>query len=119
MDKIFIEQLTIVTCIGVYAWEQQIRQKLLLDIEMDWDTRAAASSDDVHHCLDYLSVSEAVIQHVQSGRFALVERVAQEVADLLINRFHTRRVRIKVSKPGAIAEAKTVGVIIERAVNKE
>ena len=117
MDIVFIEQLTVITTIGVYDWEQTISQKLVFDIEMAWDNRQAASSDDVNDCLSYADVSEAVINHVSGGRFALVERVAEEVAQLLLARFNSPWVRLKVSKPGAVAHATNVGVIIERGSN--
>uniref|UniRef100_UPI0036D8F8C7 bifunctional dihydroneopterin aldolase/7,8-dihydroneopterin epimerase n=1 Tax=Photorhabdus sp. RM322S TaxID=3342825 RepID=UPI0036D8F8C7 len=114
MDIVFIEELAVITTIGVYDWEQTIKQKLVFDIEMGWDNKRASSSDNVEHCLDYAKVSEAVINHVESQSFALVERVAEEVANLLLNRFNSPWVRIKVSKPGAVAQARQVGVVIER-----
>ncbi|HHG8772124.1 dihydroneopterin aldolase [Raoultella sp. BIGb0138] len=114
MDIVFIEQLSVITTIGVYDWEQTIEQKLVFDIEMAWDNRKAAGSDDVRDCLSYADISELVINHVEGGRFALVERVAEEIADLLLEKFQSPWVRIKVSKPGAVARAANVGVIIER-----
>ncbi len=117
MDIVFIEQLSVITTIGVYDWEQTIEQKLVFDIEMGWDNVAAAKSDDVNDCLSYADVSEAVISHVEGQRFALVERVVEEVAELLLSRFNSPWVRIKVSKPGAVARAANVGVIIERSKN--
>ncbi|AJZ88049.1 bifunctional dihydroneopterin aldolase/7,8-dihydroneopterin epimerase [Cedecea neteri] len=117
MDIVFIEQLSVITTIGVYDWEQTIEQKLVFDIEMAWDNRKAAGSDDVKDCLSYADVSEAVLQHVGGGRFALVERVAEEVAELLLTRFNSPWIRLKVSKPGAVAQAANVGVIIERGSN--
>ena len=33
-DLIFIEGLTVFAQIGVYDWEQQIKQKLIFDVEM-------------------------------------------------------------------------------------
>ncbi|WP_034943314.1 bifunctional dihydroneopterin aldolase/7,8-dihydroneopterin epimerase [Erwinia oleae] len=117
MDIVFIEQLSVITTIGVWEWEQTIQQKLVFDVEMAWDNRKAAASDDVNDCLSYADVSEAIIAHVAGGRFALVERVAEEVATLLLNRFPTPWVRIKVCKPGAVAQAQQVGVIIERGTN--
>lgn len=117
MDIVFIEQLSVITTIGVYDWEQTIEQKLVFDIEMAWDNRKAAASDDVSDCLSYADISEAVINHVEGGRFALVERVAEEIADLLLEKFQSPWVRIKVSKPGAVARAANVGVVIERGLN--
>lgn len=114
MDIVFIEQLNVITTIGAFEWEQTIQQKLVFDIELAWDNRKSAKSDDVNDCLSYADVSDVVIAHVTSQSFALVERVAEEVASLLMTRFNTPWVRIKLSKPGAIAQAANVGVIIER-----
>ncbi|CFR21788.1 bifunctional dihydroneopterin aldolase/7,8-dihydroneopterin epimerase [Yersinia kristensenii] len=114
MDIVFIEELSVITTIGVYDWEQTIQQKLVFDIEMGWDNRKAAASDDVNDCLSYADISDAVIKHVESQRFALVERVAEEIAELLLQQFKSPWVRIKVSKPGAVAQARNVGVVIER-----
>ncbi|MFZ5273605.1 bifunctional dihydroneopterin aldolase/7,8-dihydroneopterin epimerase [Enterobacter asburiae] len=117
MDIVFIEQLSVITTIGVYDWEQTIEQKLVFDIEMGWDNRKSAKSDDVNDCLSYADISEVVIAHVEGQRFALVERVAEEVAELLLKKFNSPWVRIKLSKPGAVARAANVGVIIERGTN--
>ncbi|EOG5747593.1 bifunctional dihydroneopterin aldolase/7,8-dihydroneopterin epimerase [Enterobacter roggenkampii] len=117
MDIVFIEQLSVITIIGVYDWEQTIEQKLVFDIEMGWDNRKSAKSDDVNDCLSYADISETVIGHVEGQRFALVERVAEEVAELLLKKFNSPWVRIKLSKPGAVARAANVGVIIERGTN--
>ncbi|CNI09161.1 MULTISPECIES: bifunctional dihydroneopterin aldolase/7,8-dihydroneopterin epimerase [Yersinia] len=114
MDIVFIEELSVITTIGVYDWEQTIQQKLVFDIEMGWDNRKAAVSDDVNDCLSYADISDTIIKHVESQRFALVERVAEEIAELLLQQFNSPWVRIKVSKPGAVAQARNVGVVIER-----
>ncbi|GAB2641951.1 bifunctional dihydroneopterin aldolase/7,8-dihydroneopterin epimerase [Vibrio panuliri] len=114
MDKVFIEQLEVITTIGVYDWEQAIKQKLVLDIEMAHDNRPAGKSDDVQDALDYAQVSEAVINHITTGRFLLVERVAEEVAELVMSRFNVPWIKIRLTKPGAVPQAKGVGVVIER-----
>lgn len=116
MDIVFIEQLSVITTIGAYDWEQTIKQKLVFDIEMAWDNQAAAEQDDVRLCLDYAAVSDAVTCFVQQGTFALVERVAEDVAALILTQFGVRWLRLQVRKPGAVVNALSVGVMIERGV---
>lgn len=113
-DRVFIEQLEVITTIGVYDWEQKIKQKLVLDIEMAHNNQLAGVSDDVEDALDYFSVSQAVLSHVEQGRFLLVERVAEEIASLIIEQFNVPWLRLKVRKPGAVPQAASVGVVIER-----
>ena len=113
-DRIFIEGLTVLAQIGVYDWEQQIKQKLVFDLEMEWDCKKAAETDDVAYCLNYAEVSEFIIAYVQSKPFLLIERVAYEVAEQLQTRFNLTALRLKLSKPSAVPEANNVGIMIQR-----
>ena len=114
MDRVFIEELTVFAQIGVYDWEQQIKQKLVFDLEMAWDSKQAAETDDVAYCLNYAEVSQVIIDYVESKPFLLIERVAYEVADQLQQRFGISWLRLKLSKPKAVAQANNVGIIVER-----
>ena len=114
MDRIFIEGLTVFAQIGVYDWEQQIKQKLVFDLEMAWDSEKAAQTDDVTYCLNYAKVSEFIIDYVHKKPFLLIERVAYEVAEALQQRFAISWIKLKLSKPKAVAQANNVGIIIEK-----
>ena len=118
MDRVFIEELTVFAQIGVYDWEQQIKQKLVFDLEMVWDCKQAAETDDVAYCLNYAEVSQLIIDYVESKPFLLIERVAYEVADLLQSRYQLQGLKIKLSKPKAVAQARNVGVLIVRGCLK-
>ncbi len=114
MDTVFIEQLDIEALIGIYDWERRIRQPLWFDIEMDFDNRVPAASDDIAHTLDYKAVSKRVMAYVGASSFGLVETLAERVAELVLSEFPVSRVRLKLSKPGAVRGARAVGVRIER-----
>ncbi|EOX4856144.1 TPA: dihydroneopterin aldolase [Haemophilus influenzae] len=118
MDRIFIEELTVFAQIGVYDWEQQIKQKLVFDLEMAWDCKQAVETDDVAYCLNYAEVSQVIIDYVESKPFLLIERVAYEVAELLESRYQLQGLKIKLSKPKAVAQARNVGVLIIRGCLK-
>lgn len=115
-DRIFIEELTVFARIGVYDWEQQIKQRLVFDLEMAWDSRKAAKTDNVADCLNYAEVCDFIIDYVQSKPFLLLERVANEVAEQLQQKFQISWLRLKLSKPKAVAQARNVGIIIERDI---
>lgn len=118
MDRIFIEELVVFAQIGVYDWEQKIKQKLIFDVEMAWDCRQAAETDNVAYCLNYAEVSEFIIDYVQSKPFLLIERVAYEVAEQLQKKYDLTWIKLKLSKPKAVAQARNVGIIVERSIDK-
>ncbi|WP_348762229.1 dihydroneopterin aldolase [uncultured Salinisphaera sp.] len=114
MDTIFIDQLAVDTQIGLYDWERKIRQRVVFDLAMDFDIRAAAASDDVTKTLDYKAVSKRVIEFVENAGFELVETLAERVAALIIDEFGVTRVTLRLDKPYALRGAKNVGVRITR-----
>ena len=114
MDIVYIRGLRVATVIGVYDWERRVRQTLVLDLDMAADVAGAAASDDLADALDYSAVSQAVRALAAESHFALVERFAEAVAERVRDGFGVPWVRVAVRKPGAVADAEGVGVIIER-----
>jgi 7,8-dihydroneopterin aldolase/epimerase/oxygenase len=115
MDIIFLGGLEIETVIGIYDWERNIKQKIILDIEMSFDIRKAAETDDISHTLDYKAVSDRIVAFVEGSHFFLVETLIEKIADILLNEFNVQKVRITLNKKGAISRARDVGIIIERS----
>ena len=114
MDKVFIEALEIDCVIGIYDWERSIRQPVQLDIEMAFDNRKPAASDDIADTLDYKAVSKRLIAFVEAASFQLVETLAERCAQIVLDEFSVPWLRLKLSKPGAVRGSKAVGVVIER-----
>lgn len=113
-DIVFIRGLRLPTVIGVYAWEREVRQELLLDLEMAWELSAAAASDNVEDALDYAAVSQRLREFAAANSFQLIEKMAVALADLLQRDFGIVWLSMRLCKPGAVAEADDVGVCIER-----
>lgn len=114
MDIVFLRDLRIDTIIGIYEWERQIRQIVVLDIEMAADVARAAATDHIDDTLNYKAVAKRLIQFVGESEFQLVETLAERIAEIVHNEFNVPWLRLKLSKPGAVTGSKAVGVIIER-----
>lgn len=114
MDIIFLGGLEITTIIGIYEWERETKQTIILDIEMGYDIRKAAETDAIEDTLDYKSVSKRIITFVEESKYFLVEKLAQEITNIILNEFEVRWVKLILNKKGAIRGASDVGIIIER-----
>ena len=115
MDKIFIRELTAETTIGIYDWERDIRQKVLIDLEMEVDTSIAASTDSISDALDYSQISHELITFIEASDFFLVETLAEELTGIILEKFKVVWVRLRLTKPEALTKASGVGVLIERS----
>lgn len=115
MDHVFIEGLEIEALIGIYDWERRIRQTLVFDLEMAFDNRVPAATDDIADTLNYKAVSQRLVEYVSQSDFGLVETLAERCAEIVLREFKVDSLRLKLSKPGAVRGARAVGVVIERA----
>jgi dihydroneopterin aldolase len=114
MDIVFLRGLRIETVIGIYDWEKEIKQPVILDIEMASDVARGAASDQIEDALNYKAVSKRLKQFVGESRFELVETLAERCAAIIREEFGVPWVRLTLNKTGAVTDAEGVGVIIER-----
>ncbi|HXI78516.1 MAG TPA: dihydroneopterin aldolase [Steroidobacteraceae bacterium] len=117
MDKIFIHALKTEAIIGIFDWERQVKQTVVIDIEISADVAKAALSDSIHDTLNYKRIAKRVLAFVEESKFHLVETLAERIAMLLLEDFGIDRVSISLSKPGAIRSSRDVGVTLERDRN--
>jgi len=114
LDKIFIHALKTEAIVGIFDWERQVKQTVLVDIEFSADIRKAALSDSIDDTLNYKRVAKCVMAFIEGSSFHLVETLAERIAMLVLEDFGVAWVRISLSKPGAIRSSQDVGVVLER-----
>ena len=115
MDTLFLHGLKAETLIGVYDWERQQRQTLLLDVDIGTDARPAGHSDNIDDTIHYGDVAEALRHNLAQQQFLLLEALAEHVAQFLLDDFGALWVRVRVVKPGILAQVREVGIQIERS----
>ena len=111
---VFIQGLKAASVIGCYDWERDIRQSLVIDLELKADFTRAAQTDALEDALDYAAISQRVIAVCNQSRFQLLEALSDYLARVLLKEYPVTRVRLTITKPGAVTEADAVGVAIER-----
>jgi dihydroneopterin aldolase len=114
MDRIFLTEIKAEAIIGYYDWERQVRQTVLVDLELATDVAAAAERDDVSRTLNYKDVAKRTLQFVSESQFHLLETLAERLATVLVREFDLAWLKVTLHKPGAIRNSRDVGIVIER-----
>jgi FolB domain-containing protein len=118
MDKIFIKDLRVQGILGIHDWERVTPRDILINIILYTDTRRAGHPDDISECVDYSAMAKKIRAHTESAARLTVEALANDLAELCLQEPKVRKVLVRVDKPGAVAEAASVGVEIERTRNQ-
>ena len=115
LDKIKITDLTVMGIVGIKPDERTTPQEIRVNCTMWVDTRPAAKSDDIVDAANYRTISKAIIAHLESGEPMLVERLVQELADIVFETEpRVQSVEMTVEKPTALRHAGSVGITIHR-----
>ena len=114
MNQIFIHEFRVGAWVGIYEWEIQRPQTLELNIDIGLPGEAAGKSDNIKDTIHYGEVVERIQKELSERRFKLLEALAQDIADIVLNDFGAKWTRISVAKLGHIRGVKKVGVVITR-----
>jgi len=115
MDKIIIRDLRVATLIGTLPQEKLDKQEVYVNIELGCDLSKAGTSDSIEDTIDYKKVKRAVLKHVESSDYNLLEALAESVAGICMDFKGVERVKVSIDKPGALRFARSVAVEIERS----
>lgn len=114
MDKVFIRNLKADAIIGIYDFERVTKQPIIITLEMQWDNKKPASTEDILDALDYEKISKSVKGLIEGSSFQLVETLAEAIAKHVITTYGTEIVILELNKPKAIDFAESVGIMITR-----
>ncbi|MBP6178931.1 MAG: dihydroneopterin aldolase [Anaerolineales bacterium] len=115
MDKVFITNLRVRGILGIHDWERVTQREIIINATLFVDTLPAAQSDDIADCVSYSDMARKIRAHVEGAARMTVEALANDLAELCLQEPKVSRVIIRVDKPGAVPEADSVGVEVERA----
>lgn len=114
MDIIFLHEVRLDLIIGVYDWERNVPQTVQLDLDIGLPHSRACQTDRVEDTIDYSAVVARIRLSAADKQFALVEALAEHVAQLVRQEFGAPWVRVSVAKLGLIRGVRHLGVTIER-----
>jgi dihydroneopterin aldolase len=113
MDIIFIHDFRLDILIGIYDWERKIPQTVQFDLEIGIPDRAKPI-DQIGDTIDYAKVVARIESSLCGNHFPLVEKLAEHVAQLVLQEFRSPWIRVSVTKLSPLRNVKRLGVTIER-----
>ena len=117
MDKIFLHGMRAETLIGVYGWEREHLQPLIID----WIS-ASLKSGGGRRYRQYGTLCRSVRNIAPTAErtgLSALEALAEYIADWVLGCFGAVWVRVKIVKPGILPGVREVGVEIERDKDKD
>ena len=120
LDRLTLRGLRVHGHHGVLEAERQRGQEFVVDVTLGVDTRRAAASDDLVATVDYADLAQRLAAAVSTDPVALIETLAQRLADICLDRATVVEVDLTVHKPQAPLPVSVddVSVTIHRSRNE-
>jgi 7,8-dihydroneopterin aldolase/epimerase/oxygenase len=112
-DRLTLRDIELSTRIGVTEQERGSEQRLLITVEYAVETERAARSDDMRKTIDYSAVF-ADVQSLAGTERRTIERLAEDIAVLLLRKYPIPQVTVEVKK-FPLAGLREVSLQITRA----
>ncbi|GGH92852.1 dihydroneopterin triphosphate 2'-epimerase [Pseudomonas fluvialis] len=112
MARIRVKDLRLRTYIGIKEEEILNRQDVLINLTILYPAQQAVADNVIEQALNYRTITKAVIAHVEGNRFALLERLTQEILDLVMTHPAVRYAEVEVDKPHALRFAESVSITL-------
>jgi dihydroneopterin aldolase len=100
-DQLAVRGIEVHAHHGVLDFERRDGQTFLVDLSLELDTRAAATTDDLARTVDYGALVDEVVAAVRKDPVDLIETLAQRIADVCLAHEQVETVEVTVHKPHA------------------
>jgi dihydroneopterin aldolase len=97
MGTIRIESMSFYAYHGCFAEETAIGTNFLVDLELQYDSCQAQTTDSIEYAVDYLAVYKVVKQQMDIPSH-LIENVAYRIKEAVCQSFNLQSCNVKVSK---------------------
>jgi dihydroneopterin aldolase len=117
-DRIELRGIGALGVHGVLPEEKHRPQPFTVDVDLITDLRPAGKSDDLAHTIDYGALAEAVAAEVAGPPAALLEHLAQRIAERLLAIAGPQAISVTVTlhklRPPVPVDMDSAGVRITR-----
>lgn len=114
LRHVFVNNLRLPAEIGIHPHEQNVKQPVIISVDLTVTEEAAPIGDQIESVLCYEGIVKIAKRVIGQGHINLVETMAEQIASACLGDPRVQSARIRVEKPDAFAEADSVGVEIER-----
>ena len=108
--SVFIKDFIIEEIIGIHEHEKIKKQKIKFNIVMEVNPNTIPDEHDIKSIVDYEKITRKLESLVKTKKYNFLESLAEDSFKEIFEDKRINSVKIKIEKPEAIKNAKSVGV---------
>ncbi len=113
-DRVFIKDLTIEMSAGIYDFEKQAKQRVIINVTMDVACNYGKPLKSINEVISYEDIVNDIIETSSAKHYDLLEELAELIATKCLKQEKVKTVNITIEKPDIIKDTASVGIEITR-----
>ena len=114
---VLIKDFIIYEIIGIHKHEKINKQKIIFNIIIDVDKDTLPNENNLSSVVDYEKITNKIESLVKNKKYNFLESLAEDSFREIFKDERINSIKIKIEKPDAIANAKSVGVEVFKTRN--
>jgi len=110
-----IKNFRLKTIIGIHEWEEKIDREIIVNAEIATDFTNSLISDNISDALDYELITSKIKNLVATRKFRLVEKMAQEIMNVIMEDKRIAKCKLEIDKVGAVEFLESFSITIEQS----
>ncbi|WP_233963198.1 dihydroneopterin triphosphate 2'-epimerase [Pectobacterium versatile] len=107
-----IKNLRLRTFIGIKDEEITNKQDVIINVVIHYPAEQARNSENIADALNYRTITKNIIRHVEDNRFALLEKLTQDVLNIASDHEWITYAEVEVDKPFALRYTDSVSMTL-------
>ncbi|MEZ2696408.1 dihydroneopterin triphosphate 2'-epimerase [Hafnia alvei] len=105
-----IKNLRLRTFIGIKEEEIKNKQDVVINVVIHCPAEQARKSENIADALNYRTITKRIIAHVEDNRFALLEKLTQDVLNIACEHHWVTYAEVEIDKLYALRYADSVSM---------
>nr|WP_302444637.1 dihydroneopterin triphosphate 2'-epimerase [Hafnia alvei] len=105
-----IKNLRLRTFIGIKEEEIKNKQDVVINVVIHYPAEQARKSENIADALNYRTITKRIIAHVEDNRFALLEKLTQDVLNIACEHHWVTYAEVEIDKLYALRYADSVSM---------
>ncbi|WP_409306931.1 dihydroneopterin triphosphate 2'-epimerase [Pectobacterium sp. B1J-3] len=105
-----IKNLRLRTFIGIKEEEINNRQDVVINVVIHYPAERSRNSENIDDALNYRTITKNIIHHVETTRFALLEKLTQDILNIASDHDWITYAEVEVDKLFALRYADSVSM---------
>lgn len=107
--KIFLRDFEVMAFIGFHDFERGNKQRLIINIEIELDTKLYPITDHQRAVWDYDFIRLEIHKMIETRHFELQETLCRQIFDLIRAKPGVNKLSIRTAKPDVYSDVRLVG----------